>query len=362
MVYNITKYNGEPLASVANSAIDTTSTSIALLGRNSVNFGLPLNENLIALLQHFASSNPPPMPLQGQVWFDTVTSSLKVYDGLKWLVLSPPFNGNAGTATVSITPTSDVMLTLGTGQIVGAISHERLSPAQLPDEITLVGQTYDFKIRFPNGIFPGMTLATDPNGYRFNGTSSSANVLATARSISLGGSVTGEAMFDGSTNITISSSLINVLNTSINTSSYWSKVQVSSNGLVTNANVIVDQDVYAAIGYVPPSDIILTGDLGGNAVANGTVYSVNAVLNSTNVVPGTYNNVTVDQSGRVIAANNSAPSVPVEGIIMWADPVAIPFDYAWCNGQTVVTPGNTIYTPNLVPYQVGGTIYVMRVS
>lgn len=362
MVYNISKYNGEPLVSVQDSTIDTSSTSISLIGRNSVNFGLPLNENFIALLQHFANSSPPPMPLQGQVWFDTVTSSLKVYDGLKWLVLSPPFNGNAGTATVSISPTTDIMLMLSAGQIVSAISNDQVSPAQIPDDINIAGQTYDFKIRFPDGLSPGMTLARDPRGYKINGTATSANVLTTSRNISLGGSLSGNVLFDGSNDVVITSSLINVLNANLNTSSFWSKVQVSSNGLVTDANVIIDQDIYAAIGYVPPSDIIIGGDASGNAVANGTVYTVNISLNSTSVVPGTYNNVTVDASGRVIAANNSAPTVPIEGIILWADPIAIPSDYAWCNGQTVITANNTIYTPNLVPYQIGGTIFVMRIN
>lgn len=362
MVYNITKYNGDPLAAVQDSTLDTSSTSITLIGRNSVNFGLPLNENFVALLQHFASSSPPPMPLQGQVWYDTVTSSLKVYDGLKWLVLSPPYNGNAGTATVSITPTTDIMLMLSAGKIVGAISNDQLSPAQLPDDVNLAGQSYALKARFPSGLSPGMTLARDPNGYKLNGTATSANVLTNSRNISLGGSLSGNVMFDGSNDVVITSSLINVLNANLNTSSFWSKVQVSSNGLVLDANVIVDQDVYAAIGYVPPSDIIIGGDATGNAVANGTVYTVNISLNSTNVVPGTYNNVTVDASGRVIAANNSSPTVPVEGVILWTDPVAIPIDYAWCNGQTVVTSNNTIYTPNLVPYQIGATIFIMRVS
>ena len=64
MVYNVTKYDGTPLASVTDGTVDTTSSSIALIGRNAVNFGLALNENLVALMQHFANTSPPPWTVQ----------------------------------------------------------------------------------------------------------------------------------------------------------------------------------------------------------------------------------------------------------------------------------------------------------
>lgn len=360
MVYNVSKYNGAPLASVPDGEIDTTTTSISLIGRNSVNYGLALNENFIAILQHFANTSPPPAPIQGQIWFDTVSSSLKVWDGYRWLLVTPPFDGNAGTATIAVTPTVEVAVVLSAGQIVSAFSHETINPAQLTDEVEISGSSYSFKSRFPNGLLPGITLAVDSKGYQFWGTSSTANALSISRDISLTGSITGNVQFDGSNDVVINSTLINVLNANLNTSSFWSKVLVGGNGLVTDANVIVDQDVFAALGYVPPSDVVIAGDATGNAVANGTVYTVNIVLNSTNVVPGSYNNVTVDASGRVVAASNDYP-IPVRGIIMWED-ILIPNGWAECNGQIVATDQGVINTPNLIPYQIGSTTFIMRVQ
>lgn len=360
MVYNVTRYNGTPLATVQDSTLDTASTSITLIGRNAVNFGLALNENFVALLQNFANTTPPPQPQQGQIWFDSVSSSLKVYDGLRWLLVTPPFDGNAGTAAISVTPSVEVLAFFSAGQIVSVVSHETLSPSQLAEEVEIAGTSYQFKDRFPNGLMPGINLASDTNGYRFVGTASSANVLASARNITVNGSISGSTLFDGSNDVVITTTLPNVLNTAINTSSFWSKVQVSGNGLVTDANVIVGEDVYLALGYTPPSDVRITGSAFGNAVANGTVYSVNITLSSTGISAGTYSNVTVDSYGRVVAGNNSGP-VPQQGIIMMPNTVPIPSGWYICNGQTVTVGGDTYVLPNLTANQIGSTVWVMRI-
>ena len=88
MTYNLTNWDGTPLVSVANSTVDSTTTSISLIGRNAVNFGLPLNENFIALLENFADTSPPPNPVKGQIWFDTLSVNVKIYDGTRWLIIN----------------------------------------------------------------------------------------------------------------------------------------------------------------------------------------------------------------------------------------------------------------------------------
>jgi hypothetical protein len=348
------------LATVQDGTLDTASTSITLIGKNAVNFGLPLNENFVALLQHFANTSPPPSPQQGQIWFDTVSNAIKVYDGSLWILVSPPFDGNAGIAQVSINSILEIMVMLSGGQIIAAVSHSNLDPSQLANEVSIGDIAYPFKARFPNGIAAGITLATDNNGYQLFGRATTANVLTTARDISIAGSATGNVMFDGSNDVVINTTLNSVFNANLDTTSFWSKVQVSSNGLVTDANVIVQNDVLIALGYVPPSDVIIVGDATGNAVSNNTVFTVNVTLSPTTVVPGTYNNVTVSSDGRVIAASNDLP-VPIKSIVLWDD-ILIPNNWALCNGQTVTTPAGTINTPNLVPYQIGPTRFIMRVS
>lgn len=61
-----------------------------------------------------------------------------------------------------------------------------------------------------NSSFPGTVTAS-----AFSGNASSATKLATARTISLGGDLSGSASFDGSANITISASVTAMTNTEI---------------------------------------------------------------------------------------------------------------------------------------------------
>lgn len=81
MSYKINKTNGELLIELADGQIDTTSTDLALIGKNYKGFGELFNENFVALLENFASTLPPGSPLTGQLWYDAGEGRLKVYDG-----------------------------------------------------------------------------------------------------------------------------------------------------------------------------------------------------------------------------------------------------------------------------------------
>lgn len=81
MTYLINKSNGELLATIADGTIDTTSTSITLVGRDAINFGQSVNTNFVKLLESSANTSPPEYPLMGQLWYDSATGKLKVYDG-----------------------------------------------------------------------------------------------------------------------------------------------------------------------------------------------------------------------------------------------------------------------------------------
>lgn len=85
MTYVINNYDGTPLVSVPDRTVNTTVTSIRLPGRDYTNYGEPVVENLIWMLQHFSAANPPLNPVRGQVWYDTNSQSLKVYSGSAWL-------------------------------------------------------------------------------------------------------------------------------------------------------------------------------------------------------------------------------------------------------------------------------------
>ena len=81
MAYNINKTNGDLLVVVEDGTADLNSTSLALIGRNFSGFGEYFNENFIKLLENFANSTQPSAPLVGQLWYDSATQLLKVYNG-----------------------------------------------------------------------------------------------------------------------------------------------------------------------------------------------------------------------------------------------------------------------------------------
>ena len=81
MAYKLNKTDGTLLTELVDGQIDTTTCDLTLIGRNYVGFGEAFNENLIKLLENFASSGAPTTPITGQLWYDKSEGRLKVYDG-----------------------------------------------------------------------------------------------------------------------------------------------------------------------------------------------------------------------------------------------------------------------------------------
>lgn len=81
MTYKINKTDGNVLADIPDGTFDTVSSSLTLIGKNVTNFGEIYNENLVKLLENFSSSSAPEHPIKGQLWYNTSTGRLNVYDG-----------------------------------------------------------------------------------------------------------------------------------------------------------------------------------------------------------------------------------------------------------------------------------------
>jgi hypothetical protein len=83
MPYNINKYDGTLVAVVEDGTVDNT-LDISLIGRNYAGYGEVQNENIVHLLENFASGSEPPKKITGQIWFDTRVKKLKFFDGNKF--------------------------------------------------------------------------------------------------------------------------------------------------------------------------------------------------------------------------------------------------------------------------------------
>jgi len=79
MSYRINHYNGTLLTTVADGTVDS-STDLTLIGKNYAGYGTAQNDNFVWLLENFANITQPPLPLFGQIWFDSGNNKLKFYD------------------------------------------------------------------------------------------------------------------------------------------------------------------------------------------------------------------------------------------------------------------------------------------
>ena len=81
MSYKLNKTDGSLLVDLVDGKINTTATNLTLIGKNYQGFGEFINENFIKLLETFSNTAPPSNPLRGQLWYDTASARLKIYDG-----------------------------------------------------------------------------------------------------------------------------------------------------------------------------------------------------------------------------------------------------------------------------------------
>jgi len=116
VAYIINNTRGQVVAVIPDGTIDSTSTTLQLVGRNVTEYGESENENYVWLMENFAGPTAPPRPLQGQLWFDTANSYITLRNMANtWVALadqdyvqaqkeSPVFTGSpqAPTAVANV--------------------------------------------------------------------------------------------------------------------------------------------------------------------------------------------------------------------------------------------------------------------
>ena len=89
MAYNITLSNGQNLTTIQDGTLDTTSTSLTLVGRNVAEYGGLVDSNLVHMIENFSNGVAPLNPLIGQLWWNSSINSLQVYNGTLWRNVAP---------------------------------------------------------------------------------------------------------------------------------------------------------------------------------------------------------------------------------------------------------------------------------
>jgi microcystin-dependent protein len=212
MSYRITLTNGTNLFDLADGVIDRNRTSVSLIGKNVVNYGEVQNENFVRLLENFAYGSSPANPLVGQLWFDTQSNSLKVYNnqwqslaivnfsdqepvtalqGNLWFdTTTKQLKLNDGTAFNLIGP--EGVKNFGTTRFVsqnvkdtGGLDHAVIK-CTLNGEVIAVMSADDFDVLYTNAIdgiahiYRGMTFKNSVQLYGSTSASSNAESLKSA--------------------------------------------------------------------------------------------------------------------------------------------------------------------------------------
>jgi hypothetical protein len=100
MSYNITTTAGVTLATIADGTVNSSTTSLTLIGKNYAGYGIFLNENYVKLLENFSNTAAPSAALTGQLWYDSTHNVLKVYNGSIW----KPISSSAASSTAPGSP------------------------------------------------------------------------------------------------------------------------------------------------------------------------------------------------------------------------------------------------------------------
>jgi hypothetical protein len=100
MSYTITLTDGAIFAVVADGTVNTDS-SMTLVGKNWAGYGQFLNDNIIRLLENGANTTAPGAPLTGQLWWNSTSGTMQVYNGTAFKTIG-------GAAASSSAPTSNV--------------------------------------------------------------------------------------------------------------------------------------------------------------------------------------------------------------------------------------------------------------
>jgi hypothetical protein len=210
MAYTITTTAGATLASIADGTVNSTNTSLTLIGKNYAGYGIFLNENYIKLLENFYNSSAPTAPLAGQLWYDSTNALLKVYNGTIWKPISSSASGTSqpaspvigdlwydsanaqlkvwsGSAFITVGPSYTT--TSGTsGAVVetildsGSASHVVVKFYISNTVVAILSKDSEFtpgtSISGYTKIFPGLNLASSISGAQFTGTVSTAATLS----------------------------------------------------------------------------------------------------------------------------------------------------------------------------------------
>jgi hypothetical protein len=378
MSYTITTSDGSLVITIPDGQFDNT-TSLTLPGPNSIGYGQSLNQNLLQLLENFASNTSPSgESVQGQLWFNKSSKILNVFTGdqgylpVSGIIVSTsqPVSANPGNTWYDTTRNQYFFYDGTNWTLIGPIYTKAQGvsgaiPTSVGDD-TLVGVTHNIlELRFGNQIlatlsgdspftpspaidgfpriFRGLTLNNNlfPGSNQFYTNANTAAYLPVDPTIiSLNSNITQVEANTIATIQAVNVALTNYINeesAAIHSNIEIAVAQLNStaNAIVANTKMYVD-DLTANIQHV--YNDLLSNIATINAGLDGvtTAWTANAVAQQTQIntlTAGSTTQVYSDSSTKYATTAFVQSVLPRGMIMMWNSTAAtIPTGWQLCNG------------------------------
>lgn len=279
MAYTLNKSDGSLLVILPDGEVDEDTTSVALIGRNVNAYGEYYNENLVVMLENFATNGiAPNAPLVGQLWYDTSDGRLKIYTPLE--VFSP-----IGIAQVSPSqPTSP-----NSGDLWIDSTNNQLNFSADGISFVNVGPFTSSNASNKTGWY-AVDIGTGTFAVLYN--KDKVVAIASSSTVSFG------TTFDGMTGVTAG---IN-LNTSIPGIRFVGTAtnSIYADGIGTWTNTFVEKAPGIGVNQLVNSSLTVTQIVRvGQSISAGTGYATNS------------NNIVITANGRMSLASDSGISIGV---------------------------------------------------
>lgn len=118
MTYTVNYTNPGKSPILIEDQTSNNSTSLTLIGKQYDQYGEVIAENFLKLLENFSYTSAPTNPTPGQLWHDSSTKTLKVYDATNiWKPLSVVYTSTTSPTTNAAQATGDLWTNTATGEI-----------------------------------------------------------------------------------------------------------------------------------------------------------------------------------------------------------------------------------------------------
>lgn len=146
MAYTIKTFSGANAFTIQDGTINSSSTSLTLIGRDYTGYGTFLNTNFINLLENFAGVTAPRAPLAGQLWYDKNVNTLKMWSNIlnDWKPIGSSLAQNI-QPLVETSSLGDLWLNTNTSQlyVFNAGAWQLIGPDTVSDDGTVSGEVVE---------------------------------------------------------------------------------------------------------------------------------------------------------------------------------------------------------------------------